>query len=58
MTQETEHAYKMAHRLFDAIGMFPWQDKWVQIERKFIQIAERKWPRDWNSLILGIRMHE
>ncbi len=53
------HAYKLVYRLCRAIGMFPWQEKWVNIERRWIEVCNRKWPdEDWSGLLTGVRMAE
>jgi hypothetical protein len=55
----TWHKYQVVYRLFAIIGMFPWTEKPLQIERRFREVMARKHPKiDWDEVILGIRTNE
>ena len=52
-------AYRQVYRLFDAIGIFPWQEKWLAAERRFLEVMGRNHPKEeWAELIFGCRMAE
>lgn len=52
-------AYKLAYRLCDAIGYFPWTVEKLTIEGRFYVVMERKYPKEqWAAILQGIRRHE